>query len=156
MVSFLCHFRPTAIIYDSLSDPCPSISHILVLPPHPNAVAAMTPTAVDNQDGLSWFLDGGGGTDPGASDPSLAGFDDIFSSALGDMDLGEAFQTTQLVTPGTEDVRAPLAVGFLISTTPPGLLPEEFWGHDRPQTMCSMFKVRDCSKYSTTYSSNVS
>ena len=130
----------------SLSDPGPSISHILVLPPHPSAVPAMTPTA-DNPDGFSWILDGGGAAEQ--SDPNLAGFDDIFSSALGDMDFGEAFQTTQLVTPGTEDVRAPLAVGFLISTTPPGLLPEEFWGHDRPQTMCSMFKVSELLKFCT-------
>ena len=86
----------------SLSDPGPSISHILVLPPHPSAVPAMTPTA-DNPDGFSWILDGGGAAEQ--SDPNLAGFDDIFSSALGDMDFGEAFQTTQLVTPGTEDVR---------------------------------------------------
>lgn len=40
-----------------------------------------------------------------------------------------------------EDVRAPLATGYLISTTPPGNLPTEFWGHDKPQSMCHMFKV---------------
>ena len=117
-------------------DPSPSISHMLVLPPHPSAVPAVTPTA-DNSAGFDWILDSSESIDPG-----LVGFDDIFSSAFSGMDFGEAFQNTQLgVTPGTEDVRAPLAVGFLISTTPPGLLPEEFWGHDRPQTICTMFKV---------------
>ena len=52
------------------------------------------------------------------------------------------FQTTNFgTTPGGEDARAPLATGYLISTTPPGNLPSEFWGHDKPQTVCNMFKV---------------
>ena len=41
-----------------------------------------------------------------------------------------------------EDIRAPLATGYLISTVPPGHLPNEFWGHDKPQSVCHMFKVR--------------
>ena len=42
---------------------------------------------------------------------------------------------------GAEDT-VPKAVGYLISTSPPGYLPEEFWGYEKPQSSCSMFKVR--------------
>ncbi len=35
----------------------------------------------------------------------------------------------------------PKATGYLISTAPPGELPNEFWGHEKPQNLCSIFKV---------------
>lgn len=60
-------------------------------------------------------------------------------SELQGMDFGEG--GAQLgVGQGVEDC-TPKAMGYLISTSPTGDLPEEFWGHDRPQTVCSMFKV---------------
>ena len=62
-------------------------------------------------------------------------------SELQSMDFGEDFPNTQLgMAQGMEDA-LPKATGYLISTSPPGKLPEEFWGHDKPQTSCSLFKV---------------
>ena len=62
-------------------------------------------------------------------------------SELQSMDFGEDFPSTQLgVAQGMEDT-LPKATGYLISTSPPGQLPDEFFGHDKPQTACSLFKV---------------
>lgn len=52
------------------------------------------------------------------------------------------FPSTSINPIPGEDIRAPLASGYLISTIPPGNLPSEFWGHDKPQSVCHMFKVR--------------
>ncbi len=60
-------------------------------------------------------------------------------SELQGMDFGEA-GIHMGVGQGAEDC-TPKAVGYLISTSPTGELPDEFWGHGRPQTVCSMFKV---------------
>ena len=68
-------------------------------------------------------------------DPGLLG--DI-GSELAEMDFGEDFHST--LAQGMDNV-TPKATGYLISTSPTGELPDGFWGHDRPQTVCSMFKV---------------
>ena len=73
-----------------------------------------------------------------------AGFqvdDDLFS-ALDNMDILEPDPGGAQVgmVAGAED-SVPKAVGYLISTSPPGHLPEEFWGYERSQSSCSMFKV---------------
>ncbi len=67
---------------------------------------------------------------------------DNLGSDLQNIDFGEAdFHSAQLgMGQGAED-STPKAMGYLISTSPTGELPDEFWGHDRPQTVCSMFKV---------------
>ncbi len=60
---------------------------------------------------------------------------------LNDINILEEIQKTQMgYTPATEDT-SPKATGYLISTSPSGDLPLEFWGHDRPQSICSMFKI---------------
>lgn len=62
-------------------------------------------------------------------------------SELSGINIGEELQNSQIgFTPAVEDT-TPKATGYLISTLPPGDLPKEFWGHERPQTCCSMFKV---------------
>ena len=64
------------------------------------------------------------------------------NSELSTIDLGEEFHNAPLgMGQGVEDT-LPKATGYLISSSPPGDLPDEFWGHDKPQTLCSMFKVR--------------
>lgn len=64
-----------------------------------------------------------------------------FGSELSGIDFHEELQNSQLgFSPVTEDM-SPKATGYLISTSPSGDLPLEFWGHDRPQSFCSMFKV---------------
>ena len=45
-----------------------------------------------------------------------------------------------MMVAGAED-SIPKAVGYLISTSPPGYLPEEFWGYEKSHSSCSMFKV---------------
>lgn len=69
-----------------------------------------------------------------------AGFLGDIGSELSNMtiDWGEGPQGS--VTQGIEDT-SPKATGYLISTSLPGPLPDEFWGHSAPQTLCSMFKV---------------
>lgn len=67
--------------------------------------------------------------------------DDSLFSALDSMDILEPETGPQMgVVAGAED-SVPKAVGYLISTSPPGHLPEEFWGYERSQSSCSMFKV---------------
>ena len=75
----------------------------------------------------------------------LGGFqvDDSLFEALDNMDIlaePEAPGGSQVMVAGAAD-SIPKAVGYLISTSPPGYLPEEFWGYDRSQSNCSMFKV---------------
>lgn len=41
---------------------------------------------------------------------------------------------------GGEDTIAK-ATGYLISTAPSGQLPKAFWGHSRPHSFCTLFKV---------------
>ena len=75
-----------------------------------------------------------------------AGFqmDDSLFSALDSMDIlveeQEAPEGGQVMVSGAAN-SVPVAVGYLISTSPPGHLPEEFWGYERSQCSCSMFKV---------------
>lgn len=71
-------------------------------------------------------------------DASLMG---DLNSELSGIDLGEEFRNAPLgMAQGVEET-LPKATGYLISTSPPGDLPDEFWGHDKPQTLCTMFKV---------------
>ena len=84
-------------------------------------------------------------SDPCPPLPSPAGFqmDDSLFSALDNMDIlvePEAPSGSQVMVSGAAN-SVPEAVGYLISTTPPGHLPEEFWGYERQQASCSMFKV---------------
>ena len=82
--------------------------------------------------------------------PSLpAGFqmDDSLFSALDNMDIlvePEAPGGGQVTVSGSAN-SVPEAVGYLISTSAPGHLPEEFWGYERSQSSCSMFKVSSLS-----------
>ena len=74
-----------------------------------------------------------------------AGFqmDDSLFSALDSMDIlmePEVPGGGHMMVAGAED-SIPKAVGYLISTSPPGHLPEEFWGYEKSQSSCSMFKV---------------
>ena len=62
-----------------------------------------------------------------------------FGTELSGIDFSQEIQQLGL-NPVSEDT-SPKATGYLISTSPPGNLPQEFWGHDRPQSFCSMFKV---------------
>lgn len=65
-----------------------------------------------------------------------------FGSELSGINFSEELQASQLgYTPAAAEDTSPKATGYLISTSPPGDLPLEFWGHDRPQSFCSMFKV---------------
>jgi hypothetical protein len=114
-----------------VTDQCPSSSHILVLPPHPNAISAMTPTEDDIMN-----LDFDQTADMSDSMMPCIITDDIFSG-LNDMDI----QTTSINPLPGEDAKAPLASSYLISTVPSGSLPNEFWGHDKPQSVCQMFKT---------------
>ena len=60
---------------------------------------------------------------------------------LSGINFHEEITNSQIgMTPAVEDT-SPKATGYLISTSPPGDLPSEFWGHDRPHSYCSMFKV---------------
>lgn len=64
-----------------------------------------------------------------------------FGAELSGINFHEEIQNSQLgFSSGNEDT-SPKATGYLISTSPPGDLPLEFWGHDRPQGFCSMFKI---------------
>lgn len=62
---------------------------------------------------------------------------------LSGINFSEEFQNSQLgFSPASDsEDTSPKATGYLISTSPPGDLPLEFWGHDRPQSFCSMFKI---------------
>ena len=73
--------------------------------------------------------------------------DDSLFSALDSMDIlvePEAPEGAQVMVSGAAN-SVPEAVGYLISTSPPGHLPEEFWGYERSQSSCSMFKVSPVS-----------
>lgn len=61
----------------SVSDPGPSISHIFVLPPHPNALPAMTPTDDPQMDFLTDFGDPGGEGDQLVA--GIEAIEDVFS-----------------------------------------------------------------------------
>jgi hypothetical protein len=123
------------------SEPLHSVSHVMVLPQDHRAEAAappcMTPNAMDDFE-FAGFSDTGGGGE-------MAGFqmDDSLFSALDSMDIlvePEAPEGAQVMVSGAAN-SLPEAVGYLISTSPPGHLPEEFWGYERSQSSCSMFKV---------------
>ena len=66
---------------------------------------------------------------------------DFGSELIGFKFEEELRKATVGLTPAVEENTSPKATGYLISTSPPGDLPTEFWGHDRPQSFCSMFKV---------------
>ena len=53
--------------------------------------------------------------------------------------MDEPFNNPSYIVP-VEDT-GPKATGYLISTSPPGDLPNEFWGHEKPHNFCSIFKV---------------
>ena len=71
------------------------------------------------------------------ADMDVGGID--FASEIGNINFQEEIRNLGYSS-GTEDT-SPKATGYLISTSPSGDLPLEFWGHDRPQSFCSMFKV---------------
>jgi len=76
----------------------------------------------------------------------LLGMESAMDSTGLDFDLTginihEELSKTQMDYAPTQEDTSPKATGYLISTAPPGDLPAEFWGHDRPQSTCSMFKV---------------
>lgn len=71
-----------------------------------------------------------------------AGLLDDLDSQLSNWGFEEDLRTAPVtgMTQGGEDTIAK-ATGYLISTAPPGQLPKEFWGHSRPHSFCTMFKV---------------
>jgi hypothetical protein len=121
------------------SDSLHSMSHVMVLPQDHRAEAAApcTPNPMDEFEFTTFPEAGGGG--------EMAGFqmDDSLFSALDSMDIlmePEVPGGGHMMVAGAED-SIPKAVGYLISTSPTGYLPEEFWGYEKSQSSCSMFKV---------------
>ena len=60
---------------------------------------------------------------------------------LDDIEMDHIHLDTQAGITLGADAGTPKATGYLISTSPCGGLPLEFWGYQKPYSECSMFKV---------------
>ena len=81
---------------------------------------------------------------------------DVFPGGVGvdildDIEMDHIHLDTQAGITLGADASTPKATGYLISTSPCGGLPLEFWGYQKPYSDCSMFKVRVLSGTAPVY-----
>ena len=108
-----------------------AVSHAVVLPQDPRASPA-TPAPGESAD--YWTLAFSGPADSGD-------FGGVGVDILDDIEMDHIHLDTQAGITLGADAGTPKATGYLISTSPCGGLPLEFWGYQKPYSECSMFKV---------------
>lgn len=108
-----------------------AVSHAVVLPQDPRASTA-TPAPGESAD--DWMIAFSGGAESGD-------FGGVGVDILDDIEMDHIHLDTQAGITLGADASAPKATGYLISTSPCGGLPLEFWGYQKPYLECSLFKV---------------
>eukprot|EP00731_Ephydatia_muelleri_P022484 Em0015g67a len=108
-----------------------AVSHAVVLPQDPRASTTI-PAPGESAD--DWTIAFSGPADSGD-------FGGVGVDILDDIEMDHIHLDTQAGITLGADASTPKATGYLISTSPCGGLPLEFWGYQKPYSDCSMFKV---------------
>lgn len=137
-----------------------AVSHAVVLPQDPRASTTI-PAPGESAD--DWTIAFSGPADSGdfgkrrlsRHNPASRSLD-VFPGGVGvdildDIEMDHIHLDTQAGITLGADASTPKATGYLISTSPCGGLPLEFWGYQKPYSDCSMFKVRVLSGTAPVY-----